>query len=203
MSNGIIFRRFVSSRSIYKYIMDELRLSTPTLEKVDNQIKGYCLPFDTLSVDLGGFKEKIDKNALDGVDLSNVHLLYQHNPKDVLASSKSGTLSLRSSDKGLYFTATMPDTTLGKDTFELLKRGDIQDMSFGFQVEKDEWNITTSPPTRTIKQIRLVKEISIVTRGAYSNTKVNNCVTNCHISERNDNPIKLEAMEILKSLKQS
>ena len=176
----------------------ELRIYTPDIKQKKMQIQGYGLRFNDKSKDLGGFTEIIDRRALDNVDLSNVHLLYQHDQTQVLASTKSETMSLRVTDKGLYFTAELPNTSLGKDVAEILKRGDIQDMSFGFQVKEDTWNIKTTPHTRTIKKILQLTEISIVTRGAYSNTIVKPCLTNCH---RKQNKLAEDAKQLLKEIK--
>lgn len=65
-----------------------------------NKIEGYALMFNQPSKDLGGFVEVIDPKALDGVDLSNVIMLDQHDYSKPLASVKAGTLQLDVDDKG-------------------------------------------------------------------------------------------------------
>jgi HK97 family phage prohead protease len=136
-------------------------------------ISGYAIMYDTESQPIGGeFVEVIEKRALDGVDTSNTYLLYQHNTEDVLASTKAGTLSLRNTDKGLYFTATLPDTQLGKDTYTLVKRGDLSGMSFGFTVKNDTWNVRSEPAVRKVNSIDKLYELSVVTFPAYSETVV-------------------------------
>jgi len=139
------------------------------------EISGYALRFNEPSVTLGGsegFKEIIESRALDNVDMSNTHLYYQHDSNSMLANTKSGTMSLEVTNKGLYFRAQMADTTLGKDTYKLIKRGDLSAMSFGFTVNKDTWDVTQSPEVRTIKQIGRLDEISIVSRPAYETSSV-------------------------------
>lgn len=140
------------------------------------EISGYAIVFDKPSTILGGsggFKEIIDRRALEGVDLNDTHLYYQHNSAQILANTKSGTMNLSVTDKGLYFRANMADTQLGKDTYKLIKRGDLSAMSFGFKVGKDSWNVMTTPETRTVEKISNLSEISIVSRPAYEQSSVN------------------------------
>jgi len=165
----------------------------------NREISGYGVLFNDTSVILRDrkgeeFIEVVDPSAFDNTDLSDVYLYYQHDPKQVLASTAAGTLSLTITERGLYFTANLPDTHLGRDTYELLKRGDLKDMSFGFNIQSDSWDVTQNPPLRKVKQIANLDEISIVTRGAYSNTEVQVCKFKCH---RQANPLAAEARELL------
>jgi len=159
--------------------MNEIRFSELTdIETRDEnlEISGYAIVFGQTSVTLGGsngFQEIINRSALDGVDLTDTHLYYQHNVDKILANTKSNTMSLEVTDKGLYFRAQMADTQLGKDTYKLIKRGDLSAMSFGFTVEKDTWNVMASPEVRTVTQIGQLREISIVSRPAYEQSFVN------------------------------
>jgi len=140
------------------------------------EISGYAIVFNEPSVTLGGsngFKEIISENALRGVDLTDTHLYYQHNSDQILANTKSETMSLEVTNKGLYFRAQMADTTLGRDTYKLVKRGDLSAMSFGFTVEKDVWDMTQTPEVRTVTKIGNLSEVSIVSRPAYQQSSVN------------------------------
>jgi hypothetical protein len=78
-------------------------------------------------------------------------------------------LSLVEDGHGLRVKAELPNTTLGRDTAELLRRGDVDSMSFGFSVPSggDEWNHDGSE--RTLRSVRL-HEVSIVAFPAYSAT---------------------------------
>ena len=156
----------------------EIRYSELTdIETRDDslEISGYALVFNQPSVTLGGsngFKEVISRSALEDVDLSDIHLYYQHRSDQILANTKSNTMSLSVTDKGLYFKANMADTTLGKDTYKLIKRGDLTGMSFEMLVQKDSWNLTTQPETRTVEKIGKINEISIISRPAYKQSSV-------------------------------
>jgi len=171
-------------------------------------ISGYAAVFDSPSKIIGGvFVETIEKRAFEGVDLSNTFLLYNHNLNDVLGNTKSETLSLRVDETGLQFRATLPETQLGKDTFELIKRGDVSGVSFGFLVKSDTWNTKVSPEERTIKQFKEVREISITPFPAYEDTRVsaraldflNEC-RECR-ADMKTNKFANEANQIIKEVK--
>ena len=137
-------------------------------------ISGYAIVFDKPSKPLygGAFVETVSERALEGVDLSDVFLLYNHNSDDVMGSARNQTLKLEVNEHGLKFDASLPATQRGKDTFELVKRGDIQGVSFGFIVESDTWNTSVSPEQRLITQIKEIREVSITPFPAYDQTSV-------------------------------
>lgn len=138
----------------------------------DNIVEGYALKFDSPSENLGGFIEFIDKRALDGVDMSDVRMFVDHDSSKLLGRTKSGTLTLEVDDIGLKFRALLPDTSVGRDAMELVKRGDLSQCSFGFTVAKDEWRKADGINHRTIKQIKSLFEISLVSIPAYADTDV-------------------------------
>lgn len=112
----------------------EIRAVAPETRTVE----GYAVVFDSLSNDLGGFTEIINRNALDGVlEKSDVFCLLNHdNSRGVLARSNKGTGSLELSidDKGLKYRFEAPKTALGDELLEGLRRGDISASSFAFTV---------------------------------------------------------------------
>ncbi|MFT8861271.1 phage major capsid protein [Schleiferilactobacillus harbinensis] len=137
-------------------------------------IFGVATVFNQPSVK-GDFTEFIDPNALNGVDLSNVLLLYSHNFSNILARADSGTLSTSIQSDGLHFSATLPNTQLGKDTFTNIQNGNIKGMSFGFTIADggDSWSVNSSGDTiHTINQIDKVFELSLTPIPAYSETSV-------------------------------
>jgi HK97 family phage prohead protease len=152
----------------------EKRYLEPELEFNDEvrSISGYAIKFNDYSVQLGDFIEKIEPRALNNVDTTDVYLLFNHDYNNVLGNTKSNTLRMQVTDQGLYFKAELPDTTLGRDTYELIKRGDLSGMSFGFRVANDNWDLSKDAIVRTIEQIKELDEISIVPRPAYPSTDV-------------------------------
>jgi HK97 family phage prohead protease len=93
---------------------------------------------------------------------NEIKLFVNHDTSRVLASKRAGTLRLSESGRGLEVEADLPDTTDGRDMAVLLKRGDIDSMSFGFSVPKggDSWS--DDGQERELREVRL-HEVSIVT----------------------------------------
>lgn len=137
-------------------------------------ISGYALKFNTPSKPLGDvdspFMEVIAPSALDGVDLSNVFMLNDHDFTQVLASTKAGTLKLDVDNVGLHFVATLPNTTLANDVLANIEAGNTTDCSFGFVVADDGDTFSkddNGTPVRTINHIKSLFDVSICAVGAY------------------------------------
>jgi len=157
------------------------------LRKIDDSIsvsqdsrlvEGYALVFNQLSQDLGGFREKIDPTALDGViEQSDIFAYLNHNEdKGVLARSKKGkgTLSLVVDEKGLRYSFDSPQTSVGDETLEMLRRGDITSSSFCFTVESDTWEKQSDKTyIRTITKFNRLYDVSPVYQPAYTQTTAN------------------------------
>ncbi|MFW4411527.1 phage major capsid protein (plasmid) [Lactiplantibacillus argentoratensis] len=148
-------------------------------DKQPKTIEGYALLFNSPSKDLGGFVEVIDPKALDGVDLSNVIMLDQHDYSKPLASVKAGTLKLDTDSKGLHFVATLDDSvSYANDAYQNVKSGNVDSMSFRFDVDDGGDEFTKDKDgkiVRTIKHVKDLFEVSTVTVPAYddSNVQVN------------------------------
>lgn len=144
-----------------------------TLEKTeDNVVEGYALKFNKESRNLGGFVETISPEALEGVDLTDVRCFMDHDSSKLLGRTSSGTLQLNVDDIGLYFRCVLPDTSNGRDAMELVKRGDLNQCSFGFTVDKDKWIKGQNIMKRSINKIGSLLEISLVSIPAYDDTDV-------------------------------
>ena len=145
-------------------------------EEKDSEVyaEGYALVFNSWSEDLGGFVETIEPSALEGSDLSDVRALFNHNADKVLARSSAGTLDLETDEKGLKFRFKIPNTSYGKDIAENLKNGNIDQCSFGFVLDDNgdsfDFDEKRSIYQRTLKKIKSVMDISLVTYPAYSST---------------------------------
>lgn len=140
----------------------------------DEQIcEGYAVVFDSMSEDLGGFHEFIDKGAIteETIMRSDVFATLDHDmSKGVLARSRrgKGSLTLQVTDKGLWYSYTIPNTPLGQELREGIKRGDIAGASFAFDVIDDEWTHTPNGTIRHIKLIGNLYDISSCYSAAYS-----------------------------------
>lgn len=137
-------------------------------------VSGYAVVFNQPSEDLGGFIEYVDPHAFDGVDMSNVLLLFNHDFNNTLARVTANNLTLTIDDNGLAFQATLPDTQLGQDTFTNIANGNYQGCSFGFTIADDDWTEDANGNVvHTINQVDKLYEISITPLPAYTETSVN------------------------------
>jgi HK97 family phage prohead protease len=137
-------------------------------------IRGYAALFNQLSEDLGGFREQLATGAFgDAVSNSDVRALINHDPNLVLGRNRAGTLAMREDAAGLYVEITPPDTQAARDLVELMRRGDVSQMSFAFTVAKEDQTWTregTGPWLRTIKRVSRLFDVSVVTYPAYPQT---------------------------------
>lgn len=131
--------------------------------------------------DLGFFDEVIDFGALDGADLTDVRFLVNHNTDMIpLARSRrnngNSTMTLTVVPEGLDIEAVI-DTENNATARELksaIERTDLSGMSFMFSIDDEEWeDLESDHPTRHIKKIGSVVEVSAVTFPAYDATSIN------------------------------
>ena len=143
-------------------------------------IEGYGIVFDSESVDLGGFTEIIMPDAItaETIAQSDILFLLDHNKeRGILARSKNGkgSLQLEIDEKGLKYTFEAPQTALGEEVLEGLRRGDISKCSFAFVVAEDRWvKSSDGKVLRYIDKIKQLYDISIVYNPAYEDTIVVN-----------------------------
>lgn len=129
---------------------------------------GYAAVFNSPSEPLP-FTERIAPGAFKRSlrARNDIKLLWNHDTSEVLGSTRAKTLSLFEDERGLRVEAMLPNTQRGRDTAELLRRGDVDSMSFGFSVIKDSWSADGNE--RTLNSVRL-HEVSVVAFPAYSAT---------------------------------
>jgi HK97 family phage prohead protease len=131
-------------------------------------VEGYASVFNSMSEDLGGFREIILPGAFSNVLDNDVRALYNHDSNYLLARTSSGTLELKEDDKGLYYRFEMPNTSYGNDMLELFRRGDLSQSSFGFTVEKDSWKLENGQHVRYIERVGSLFDVSPVVYPAYT-----------------------------------
>lgn len=141
-----------------------------------NKITGYAVVFNSLSEDLGGFREVVRPGAFKRTLNNNadVRFLFNHDSNFVLGRNQANTLILSEDAYGLRIENTPPDTQWAKDLKESIKRGDINQMSFGFRVVKDSWGADPVDATRQLREILEAElfDVSVVTYPAYESTTV-------------------------------
>jgi HK97 family phage prohead protease len=152
----------------------EVRVNATQIELRDDTANGmtftgYASVFNSPSEDLGGFIEYVAPGAFKRSlqSRNEIKLLWNHDTGEPLASLRGGTMQLVEDRTGLKVTATLPNTTRGRDVAELLRTKVIDSMSFGFNVIRDAWS--GDGKTRTLESVRL-SEVSIVSFPAYTST---------------------------------
>ena len=152
------------------------RCNTCDFTVEDYKISGVAAPYNKLSKDLGGFRETITSGAFDEVLATNPSVIacidHSRDSEKILGSTESGTLQLRSTEKGLEFSLDIAKTSTGTDIVELIKRGDLTKMSFAFSGAVDTWTNYGNETIRTITNFGDLHDISIVYNPAYKDTKV-------------------------------
>lgn len=154
-------------------------------EEKKGEVFGYAAKFNTRSENMGfesvEMYEIIEPGAFDDVLKDDVRALFNHDSSAILARSKNGegTLSIGVDETGLWYRFSPPDTQAGRDLTVSLERGDIDQSSFGFLVEKEgeKWERSRDGdgPTiyvRTIKKISRLFDVSPVTFPAYADATV-------------------------------
>lgn len=153
----------------------ELRALEPQSDEREMIVEGRAIVYDspTLMYEIDGIKyyEVIQRGALDGADLRDVPFKYNHSDAVmVMARTRNKTLELLPDDQGLMIRAKLANTTAGRDLYELIRRGDIDKMSFAFTVAEEAYNKETR--TRTILKFNRIWDVSAVDTPAYSDTYI-------------------------------
>jgi HK97 family phage prohead protease len=153
-------------RAINKTLFDKIKYRTA--EEEGKRYIEAIIPYDSYSVDLGGYKEVITRTAFNKTlgDRRNVYALFNHDDGKVLGSTRSGTFELKSEDEGLFCKLHLGNTSWANDTWELVNRNDCNTLSFGFiprQVE-NRGNV------RYLKSVQLEEVSFCVSQPAYEET---------------------------------
>jgi len=153
-------------RVLERRAITELR----SVESETPALEGYAALFDTLSEELWGFRERIAKGAFaKTIKADDIRFLFNHNADHVLGRNRAKTLSLNEDDQGLKFRVDLPGTQFAGDLAESVKRGDIDQCSFGFYVVTDNWKKENGVIVRTLEEVELF-DVSLVTYPAYKDT---------------------------------
>lgn len=158
---------------------EDLRATEPSEDGESLKVRGHAAVFDTLSGNLGGFREIIAPGAFSSaIKRDDVRALYNHDPNQILGRVKSGTLRMWEDEIGLAVEIDLPNTERGRDLHEMIRRGDVDQMSFGFGVEVDDkgerrerWQKVNGEHVRTVEAAKLY-DVSPVVYPAYTSTDV-------------------------------
>ena len=148
----------------------KVREATEQEEKV---IEGYFVVFDSVTELWPGCFEEIARNAFDDTLENDIRALINHNTELVLARTKSGTLTLRVDEKGLWARIVVNENDIDAlNLYARVQRGDVDQCSFGFNVLDEDIEYRDDGTTKwTINKVDL-HEVSVVTFPAYEDTGV-------------------------------
>ena len=159
--------------------MKEIRLgdNATTSTSESRHIEGYAIVFNSLSNDLGGFREIIEPTAIDDelIKNSDIVCLFNHNIKlGLLARSYHGrgSLKLEIDEHGLHYSFDAPNTKFGNEILEMVRRGDVAKCSFAFVCGEDNWTKDENGEyIRRVKKIKNLYDVSLVYHPAYEETE--------------------------------
>jgi len=161
---------------------DDIQIRAEQADDGKRYLSGYAAVFNSRSkliFERGRiFFEVIQPDAFNRVledPLLDVAATFNHDMEKILARTKSGTLDLSTDEKGLYFRFEVPNTTLGNDTFEMVRRGDFSECSFIFTVDDkgQKWERDGDDTIRYIQSVSRLYDVTICAlNGAYGETTV-------------------------------
>lgn len=148
-------------------------------EKNGDHIIGRPIVYNS-KTDLGYFDEVIEAGALDKANLKDVRFLVNHNTDMIpLARSRNNNenstmqMTVDKDGMGIRVNLDTENNSEARNLYSAIKRGDITGMSFMFTIDEEDWaDLESDHPTRTIKKIGQVFEVSAVTFPAYEATEI-------------------------------
>jgi HK97 family phage prohead protease len=145
-------------------------------ENGNRTLTGYAVKWEKKSVVMGyyrKFREQFKQGSFtESLQKDDQRFLWSHDTSKVLGRTKNHTLRLVEDSIGLRFELDLPKTTLGNDTYETIKRGDVDGVSFGFNmISEDIEEPDDDLMLRTVTKARLL-EVSAVAFPAYPDSEV-------------------------------
>lgn len=166
--------------------MGKMEMRMALLESANNDenkqlVEGYAAVFNQRTLiwesEWSGWKymEVIDRNAFNGADMNDTVFKYNHGDVAmILARASNNTLTMNTDDKGLRISADIIDTNNGTDVYKLIKRGDLNKMSFAFTVKSERTEVDKENKiyTRTITAFDKIYDVAVVDFPAYDGTSI-------------------------------
>ena len=166
--------------------MGKMEMRMALLEPANNDenkqlVEGYAAVFNQRALiwesEWSGWKymEVIDRNAFNGADMSDTVFKYNHGDVAmILARTSNNTLTMNTDDKGLRISADIIDTNNGTDVYKLIKRGDLNKMSFAFTVKSERTEVDKENKiyTRTITAFDKIYDVAVIDFPAYDGTSI-------------------------------
>ena len=141
-------------------------------------IRGLAIPYNRLSVDLGGFRERIMPGAFDDIigrqrGKQEILSYFNHNADLLLGRESAGTLEVIAEERGISYIVEPPDTQAGRDVLALVRSRNLRGSSFAFTVGQKGERFTTDENGKAIREVVRASglfEMGPVVTPAYSMT---------------------------------
>ena len=173
--------------------------NTRTDESGDMYISGYFAVFNSNYELWPGATESVADTAFDGALSDDVRCLIDHETRLVLGRNKAGTLTLKVDARGLWGEVKInPKDQDAVNLYERVKRGDVDQCSFGFDILDEEFSQNGSDVHWTIKKVKLY-EVSVVTFPAYKDTSVS--ARKARLEEMKKRSLELWRNNVVKKMK--
>lgn len=166
-------RSDMKGKEVRYFAAQELRM-----EEVDGKpmLRGYAAVYNQLSVDFGGWQEIIRPGAFSATLATgpDVRALIDHESGlSTIGRTRNGTLRLAEDGTGLRVEIDPPDTQAGRDVVTLVRRGDLNQMSFAFWTKRDNWLQTGEQVLRELLEVDINNgDVAVVTYPAYPQTSI-------------------------------
>jgi HK97 family phage prohead protease len=161
----------------YRSVKIDAEVRTSENEGKKLVLRGYPILFNTPTIIRSWWEEweeTVSPRALDNTDLRNVFLMVGHNPDNVLGRAGIN-MRLEKDETGLFFECELPNTQYARDWYNLVERGIVDGMSFGFNCDNDTWidkKDGMERAQRIINNITKLWEITITPFPAYGEASV-------------------------------
>jgi uncharacterized protein len=176
----------------HKAIIEKREFRMENAEYEGNTIRGYAAVYNSDSEWMGGFYEQIARGAFDDVLDNDTRAYFNHDENLLLGRVSSGTLRIGTDARGLYYEVDLPNTSYANDLVELMKRGDVNQSSFAFLIERDRWEERDGKTYRIIEKVSRLLDVSPVSQPAYESAT-------SELVTRNNTPISEGAEVEVKS----
>lgn len=151
----------------HKAIIEKREFRMEHVEHDGHTIRGYAAVYNSDSEWMGGFYEQIARGAFDDVLDNDTRAYFNHDENLLLGRVSSGTLRIGTDARGLYYEVDLPNTSYANDLVELMKRGDVNQSSFAFLIERDRWEERDGKTYRIIEKVSRLLDVSPVSQPAY------------------------------------
>jgi len=148
-------------------IIEKREFRMEEVEREGRTIRGYAAVYNSDSEWMGGFYEQIERGAFDDVMNDDTRAYFNHDESLLLGRVSSGTLRIGTDARGLYYEVDLPNTSYANDLIELMKRGDVNQSSFAFLIDRDRWEERDGKTYRIIEKVSRLLDVSPVSQPAY------------------------------------